>query len=65
MRAVRTVQDHYYECPSQWVAVDSIPAKVVCAPQTMDIWIGQHRFDSGERTRSSASEVQRIVDLRP
>lgn len=37
-RAVRMVQEHRSEHSSQWAAIESIAAKIGCAPQTMDSW---------------------------
>lgn len=36
-RAVRMVQEHRSEHPSQWAAIESIAAKVGCVPQTFHI----------------------------
>jgi len=38
-RAVRMVHEHRSEHPSQWAAIESIAAKVGCAPQTLHTWV--------------------------
>jgi len=48
-RAVRMVQEHRSEHPSQWAAIESIAAKVGCVPQTLHIWVKQHEIDAGQR----------------
>lgn len=43
-RAVRMVQEHRSEHPSQWAAIESIAAKVGCVPQTLHTWFNNHRL---------------------
>jgi transposase len=62
-RAVRMVQEHRSEHPSQWAAIESIAAKIGCVPQTLNTWVKQHEVDSGQRDGVSTAEAQRIKDL--
>jgi transposase-like protein len=62
-RAVRMVQEHRSEHPSQWAAIESIAAKVGCVPQTLHTWVKQHEIDAGQREGVSTAEAQRIKDL--
>ena len=62
-RAVRMVQEHRSEHPSQWAAIESIAAKVGCAPQTLHTWVKQHEIDTGQRDGVSTAEAQRIKEL--
>ena len=62
-RAVRMVQEHRSEHPSQWAAIESIAAKVGCVPQTLNTWVKQHEIDAGRREGVSTADAQRIKDL--
>ena len=62
-RAVRMVQEHRSEHPSQWAAIESIAAKVGCVQQTLHIWVKQHEIDAGQRDGVSTAEAQRIKEL--
>jgi transposase len=62
-RAVRMVQEHRSEHPSQWAAMESIAAKVGCVPQTLHTWVKQHEIDAGQREGLSTAEAHRIKEL--
>ena len=62
-RAVRMVQEHRGEYPSLWAAVESIAAKIGCAPQTLLEWVKREEVDAGARPGLSTVEAQRIKDL--
>ena len=62
-RAVRMVQEHRSEHPSQWAAIESIASKVGCVPQTLHTWVKQHEIDAGQRDGVSTAETQRIKEL--
>ena len=62
-RAVRMVQEHRADHPSQWAAIESIAGKMGCAPQTLHTWVRQHEVDAGQRDGVSTAEAQRIKDL--
>ena len=62
-RAVRMVQEHRHEHPSQWAAIESISSKIGCVPQTLHAWVRQHEIDDGHREGVSTLEAQRIKEL--
>ncbi|WP_409259089.1 IS3 family transposase [Paraburkholderia sp. Cpub6] len=62
-RAVRMVQEHRGEYPSQWAAIDSIAPKIGCTSQTLLGWVKREEVDSGEREGVTASERERLKAL--
>ena len=62
-RAVRMVQEHQADYPSQWAAIKSIAGKIGCVPQTLHTWVRQHEVDAGQREGVSTAEAQRIKAL--
>ena len=62
-RAVRMVQEHRGEYPSQWAAVESIALKIGCVPQTLLGWVQRHEVDTGARVGVTTSDAQRMKDL--
>jgi transposase len=48
-RAVRMVQEHPGEYPSQWAAIESIAPKIGCTSQALLGWVKREEVDSGER----------------
>ena len=40
-RAVRMVQEHTEEYPSQWAAIQSIAQKIGCSGETLRNWVRQ------------------------
>ena len=46
-RAVRMVQEHRLEYPSQWAAITSIAAKLGCTTETLRRWVQQAERDAG------------------
>ncbi len=62
-RAVRMVQEHRGEYPSQWAAIESIAPKIGCVPQTLLEWVKRHEIDSGARDGITTSELQRLKEL--
>ena len=62
-RAVRMVQEHRGEHPSQWAAIEAIAGMIGCVPQTLHTWVKQHEVDAGVRYGVSTEEAQRIKDL--
>jgi transposase len=59
-RAVRMVLDQTKDHPSQWAAIESIAAKIGCAPQTLHGWVAQAERDSGVRTGLTSDERAKI-----
>ena len=62
-RAVRMMVESRPDHPSEWAAIESIAAKIGCAPQTLHGWVRQSQRDSGQRAGLSTAEQQRIKDL--
>ena len=62
-RAVRMVQEHRGEYPSQWAAVESIALKIGCVPQTLLGWVQRHVVDTGARVGMTTSDAQRMKEL--
>jgi len=52
-RAVRMVQDHQSEYPSQWAALCSISAKIGCTAETLRLWM--KRAERGGGAGSAAT----------
>jgi len=62
-RAVRMVQEHRNEYPSQWAAIESIAPKIGCVPQTLHDWVKRHEIDTGMRDGITSEERDRIKAL--
>ncbi len=62
-RAVRMVQEHRKDYPSQWAAIESIAPKIGCVPQTLHEWVRKHEIDSGLRDGVTSEEHERIKAL--
>ena len=62
-RAVRMVQEHRKDYPSQWAAIESIAPKIGCVPQTLHEWVRKHEIDSGLRDGVTSEERDRIKAL--
>ena len=62
-RAVRMVQEHRDEYPSQWAAIESIAPKIGCVPQTLHDWVKKHEIDAGLRDGVTSEERDRIKAL--
>nr|WP_154394717.1 IS3 family transposase [Burkholderia pseudomallei] len=62
-RAVRMVQEHRDEYPSQWAAIESIAPKIGCTSQTLLGWVKREEVDSGERDGITTSERERLKAL--
>jgi transposase-like protein len=62
-RAVRLVQEHEREYPSQWAALESIAGKIGCTAETLRKWVRQAERDQGKRAGLSTSERERLKAL--
>ena len=62
-RAVRMVQEHGPEHPSQWAAIVSIASKFGCTGQTLRTWVRQAERDSGQRGGLTTDERRRLKEL--
>ena len=62
-RAVRLVQEHAHEHPSQWAAMRSVASKLGCKVETLRRWVRQAERDLGKRPGLTTDERQRLKDL--
>lgn len=62
-RAVRLVQEHAREYPSQWGAIASIAQKIGCSGETLRKWLRQAERDAGQRPGLTTEEQQRLKAL--
>src|ERR1700683_3703539 len=62
-RAVRLVQEHGPEHPSQWAAIASIAGKLGCTAETLRKWVGQAEREAGVRGGLTTDERQRLKEL--
>ena len=62
-RAVRMVQEHAREYPSQWGAIVSIAQKIGCSGETLRNWMRQAERDAGQRPGLTTEEQQRLKVL--
>ena len=62
-RAVRMVQEHVREYPSQWGAIASIAQKIGCSGETLRKWMRQAERDAGQRPGLTTEEQQRVKAL--
>jgi transposase len=62
-RAVRLVQDHVAEYPSEWAAMVSIAEKIGCSAETLRHWVRAAERDAGLRPGASTDERARLKDL--
>jgi transposase len=62
-RAVRMVQEHRNEYPSQWATVESIAAKIGCSANTLHEWVRKHEVDAGLRDGITSEEREHIKAL--
>ncbi len=62
-RAVRMVQDHRKEYPSDWGAITSIAAKVGVHKETLRLWMRRAEVDAGQRPGLTTEERERLRQL--
>ena len=62
-RAVRLVQEHGHEHPSQWAAMRSVSSKLGCTVEALRRWVRQAERDQGTRPGVTTDERQRLKDL--
>jgi transposase-like protein len=62
-RAVRLVQEHRGEYPSQWAAVQSIAPKIGCSAYTLLKWVQHQEVEAGRRPGVPQAEQERIKAL--
>jgi transposase len=62
-RAVRLVQEHTGEYPSQWAALTSIATKCGMTPETLRKWVRRAEVDAGSRPGLTTDERKRLLEL--
>jgi transposase len=63
-RAVRMVQEHRGEYPSEWAALVSIAQKLgIGAPETLRKWVRRTEVDTGRRPGTTSGERERLQQL--
>ena len=62
-RAVRMVQEHRGEYPSEWAALNSIASKIGCTSETLRNWVRQAERDAGSRAGLTTDERARLKAL--
>jgi len=59
-RAVRLVQEHAAEYPSQWAAICSVASKIGCSAETLRHWVRRTERDEGRRPGLTTEDQQRL-----
>ena len=62
-RAVRMVQEHRGDYPSEWAALNSIASKIGCTGETLRHWVRQAERDAGSRAGLTTDERTRLKAL--
>ena len=62
-RAVRLVQEHRDDYPSQWAAARSIAPKIGCPVYTLVKWVQRAEVDNSVRPGVTGEEDERIKAL--
>jgi transposase len=62
-RAVRLVQEHAGEYPSQWAAIRSVAEKLGCTTEALRRWLRQAERDQGRRPGLTTDERQQLKAL--
>ena len=62
-RAVRLVQQHQGDHPSEWAAITSIAAKIGCTAETLRAWLRQAERNSGQRAGTTSDDRDRLRAL--
>ncbi len=62
-RAVRMVQEHRGEYPSEWAAVTSIAGKLGVGTEALRLWLRRAQVDQHQRPGVTSAERERIREL--
>ena len=62
-RAIRLVQEHAPNYPTQWVAIRSVGEKLGCSVEALRRWVRQAERDAGQRPGLTTDERARLKQL--
>ena len=62
-RALRMVEEHRGEYPSEWAAITSISSKLGINHETLRVWVRRTQVDAGERPGLTTQERERLRQL--
>jgi transposase len=62
-RAIRMVQEHAHEHPSQWAAIRSVAEKLGCTVEALRRWVRQAERDRGQRPGLTTEEREQLKAL--
>ena len=62
-RAVRMVQEHRGEYPSEWAAITSIAGKLGVGSEALRLWLRRTQVDQHQRPGVTTAEQERIREL--
>src|SRR6056300_1803009 len=62
-RAVRLVLTGEHEHKSRWAAIQSVAAKIGCAPETLRTWVNKMEVDAGKRPGTTSEDTARLKEL--
>jgi transposase len=62
-RAVRMVQEHRGQYPSEWAAITSIVGKLGVGPEALRLWLRQAAIDQQHRPGVTTAERERLREL--
>jgi transposase len=62
-RAVRMVQEHRGEYPSEWAAITSIAGKLGIGTEALRLWLRREQVDQHQRPVLTGDQRQRLREL--
>ena len=62
-RAVRMVQEHRGEYPSEWAAITSLAGKLGVGTEALRLWLRRAEVDQRQRPGVTTAERERIREL--
>ena len=62
-RALRMVQEHRSEYPSEWAAITSVAQKLGINHETLRVWLRRAQTDAGERSGLTTDEREQLKRL--
>jgi transposase len=62
-RAVRMVEEHAQEYPSQWATIRSVGEKLGCSTEALRRWVRKAERDQGRRPGLTTDERARLKQL--